>query len=70
MDKGFIKIMSKGECYIVAVNSIAYVREGRPEEKIDCNSNLRPVIRLKDGSDIKVAGETYKDIITKIEEAS
>ena len=68
--KGFIRILSKGERFVIAVNSIAYVREGRAEERIDARSSLRPVIRLKDGTDIKVAGESYKDVLIKIEEAS
>jgi hypothetical protein len=68
--KGFIRISSKGECFAIAVNSIAYVREGREEERIDSKSGLRPVIRLKDGTDIKVAGEKYEDVLIKIAEAT
>lgn len=82
--KGFIKVMSGGKLTCVNVNAIAYIDEGGADETmltrikimeergLDTSSMTareRPIIWLNNGTGIRVAGESYKDILSKIEDA-
>lgn len=60
MKKNFIIVTSESEIFTIAIDSISYVRKGRGADL------FRPVIHLKDRTDIRVTSDSYESLIEKI----
>lgn len=61
--KEFLVVSSGRESYAIATDRIACVRRGRGPDL------FRPVIRLRDRTEIRVTSDSYEEILEKLAQA-